>query len=72
VFADSLASELATITGGDPTSGFTATFTIGIPGRGLPRSSPPGATSARCGPPQRRAADPLSFLPIKTEGDHAR
>ncbi len=32
VFADSLASELATITGGDPTNGFAATFTLGIPG----------------------------------------
>ena len=32
VFADSLASELATITGGDTTSGYTATFTVGING----------------------------------------
>ena len=32
VFADSLASELATITGGDTTSGYTATFTVGISG----------------------------------------
>jgi len=32
VFADSISSELATITGGDPASGFSATFTIGIPG----------------------------------------
>ena len=30
VFADSLASELATITGGDTTSGYTAAFTVGI------------------------------------------
>ena len=30
VFADSLASELATVTGGDPTIGYTATFTVGI------------------------------------------
>jgi hypothetical protein len=31
VFADSLASELATVTGGDPTTGYPATFTVGIP-----------------------------------------
>jgi protocatechuate 3,4-dioxygenase beta subunit len=30
VFADSLSSELATITGGDPATGYTATFTVGI------------------------------------------
>jgi protocatechuate 3,4-dioxygenase beta subunit len=30
VFADSLASELATVTGGDPANGYTATFTVGI------------------------------------------
>jgi hypothetical protein len=30
VFADSLASELATVTGGDPTTGYTATFTVEI------------------------------------------
>ena len=30
VFADSLASELATITGGDASSGFTAEFTVGV------------------------------------------
>jgi protocatechuate 3,4-dioxygenase beta subunit len=30
VFADSVASELATVTGGDPTTGYTATFTVGI------------------------------------------
>jgi hypothetical protein len=30
VFADSLSSELATLTGGDPTTGYTATFTVGI------------------------------------------
>jgi protocatechuate 3,4-dioxygenase beta subunit len=30
VFADSLASELATVTGGDATTGYTATFTVGI------------------------------------------
>ena len=30
VFADSLSSELATVTGGDPTTGYTATFTVGI------------------------------------------
>ena len=30
VFRDSLASELATVTGGDPTTGYTATFTVGI------------------------------------------
>jgi hypothetical protein len=30
VFADSLSSELATITGGDTTSGYTASFTVGI------------------------------------------
>jgi protocatechuate 3,4-dioxygenase beta subunit len=32
VFADSLASEMATITGGDTTNGYTATFTVGING----------------------------------------
>jgi protocatechuate 3,4-dioxygenase beta subunit len=30
VFADSLTSELATVTGGDPATGYTATFTVGI------------------------------------------
>ena len=30
VFADSLSPELATITGGDTTSGYTASFTVGI------------------------------------------
>lgn len=30
VFADSLSSELATITGGDTTSGYTAAFTVAI------------------------------------------
>lgn len=29
IFADSLASELATVSG-DPTSGYTATFRIGV------------------------------------------
>jgi len=32
VFADSLSSELATITGGDTTNGYTASFTVGING----------------------------------------
>jgi hypothetical protein len=32
VFADSLSSELATITGGDTTNGYTAAFTVGISG----------------------------------------
>ena len=32
VFADSLASELATITGGDTTNGYSAAFTVGING----------------------------------------
>jgi hypothetical protein len=32
VFADSLSSELATITGGDTTNGYTPTFTVGING----------------------------------------
>jgi protocatechuate 3,4-dioxygenase beta subunit len=32
VFADSLSSEMAIITGGDTTSGYTATFTVGING----------------------------------------
>jgi protocatechuate 3,4-dioxygenase beta subunit len=32
VFADSLSSEMAAITGGDATNGYTATFTVGING----------------------------------------
>jgi protocatechuate 3,4-dioxygenase beta subunit len=32
VFADSLSSELATITGGDTTNGYSAAFTVGISG----------------------------------------
>jgi protocatechuate 3,4-dioxygenase beta subunit len=30
VFTDSLASEMATITGGDTTNGYTAAFTVGV------------------------------------------
>lgn len=30
VFADSLASELATVTSGDPATGYAATFTVGV------------------------------------------
>jgi hypothetical protein len=30
VFADSLSSETATITGGDATSGYSAAFTVGV------------------------------------------
>ena len=30
VFSDGVADELVTITGGDPTSGYTATFQVGI------------------------------------------
>lgn len=30
IFSDSLSSELATITGGDPNGGYTATYTVGV------------------------------------------